>query len=332
MATGVVHACVRSARRCGLLLFAGELVLVGVSVGLATLAAAAIGGTPSTDGQAQLVALAIAVLAGVAWRAERRTDAWSVAQAMDRFFGLSGAWMTAFECESTDSASPVGRLLAREIAPAVSVKRFAAGAARSFVLLLAAPFASLAVWTLATEAREATAVGSAGEGLAGAALSSTSGGGSVRSEAARLAATPGLPAPLVEKLHALAADAEALRSRERARATPEAERVAHEGELASRLEALRREVESSGMTRAGREGTMEGPDARLEPPPAASMVQTKPPDTAVSPGSVATPPPAEAAAGPEGGVLSPRWWPARYDPIVERWLQSERAARDGRPR
>jgi hypothetical protein len=31
-------------------------------------------------------------------------------------------------------------------------------------------------------------------------------------------------------------------------------------------------------------------------------------------------------------VLSPRWWPARYDAVVERWLQSEQAARDGRPR
>jgi hypothetical protein len=319
MVAGVVSARVRSARQRELLLLSGELAVVGFSAGVATLAAAAVGGTPASEVQAQVLAWTVALLAGVAWRAERRTDIGSVARSMDRFFELSGAWLTAFECESKDSASPVARLLAREIAPAVSVRRFAAGAARSSALLLAAPFVSLALWTLAAEARDATAVGSV---LPSPAID----GGAVRSEAARLASAPGLPAPLVEKLRALAAEASALRS------TPESERPAVERELASRLEALRREAESSGMTRAGREGTMEGPDARLEPPPAGSMVQTTPPDTASVPGSVPSSPANEVPAGAEKGVLSPRWWPARYDPIVERWLQSERAAADGRPR
>jgi hypothetical protein len=322
MVAGVVSACVRSARRRRRLLSAGEVAVIALSVGIGTLAAAAVGGTPATDRQAQLLALAVAILAGIAWGIERRADARSIARAMDRSFGLSGAWLTAFEIESRGSASPVAALLAREIAPAVSLNRFTAEAARSSALLLAVPFVSLSLWTLATEAREAPAL----------VVIAPGDGGGVSSEAARLAETPGLPAHLVEKLRALAVEAGALRSPDRSRATPEPERAAAQRELAGRLDALRREVESSGMTRAGREGTMEGPDARIEPPPAASMHPTSTPDTAVPPSSGANPPGEAGAVPAEKGVLSPRWWPARYDAVVERWLQSEQAARDGRPR
>jgi hypothetical protein len=37
-------------------------------------------------------------------------------------------------------------------------------------------------------------------------------------------------------------------------------------------------------------------------------------------------------SGAEGGVGASRWWPERYDGVVERWIEARRTAANGRSR
>lgn len=332
MNPGGVQASVRTALRGRWALTVGESLMIAASAGIVTMTSAVAGGSPTTDGQALTVALAVAILAGFAWGFERSANARSVARAMDRRFGLSGAWLTAYEAESRGSSSPLANLLAREIAPAASVNRFVSEAAKSSALFLAAPLASAALWSLAIEARESSPVDRIAATRTAGTMSGSVRGEALHSEATRLAALPGLSSDLVEKLRALAAEAQALQSQPRRSAVFDPDRSAIECDIAARLEVLRHSALPSGMTPDARDGTMEGPGARIEPSPGASMHQTTPPSSVPISASGATSPGTEAAADAERGVLASRWWPTRYDSIVERWVESGRAAGDGRPR
>lgn len=327
-----VSSSVRTALRGRCALTVGESFLIAVSAGLVTMAAAIAGGSPTTDGQAMIVALAVAILAGFAWGSERNADARSVARAMDRRFGLSGAWLTAYEAESRGSSSPVSNLLAREIAPAASAHRFVSEAAKSAALFLAAPLASAALWSLAIEARETARVDRIEATTTAGTMSGSVRGETLQAEATRLSALSGLSSDLVEKLHTLAAEAQALHSSGRSAAAFDLDRRAAERNLAVRMEVLRHSALSSGMTPGARDGTMVGPDARIEPSPGAAMDQTTPPPSVFVSDAGATTPGTKVAGDLERGVVASRWWLTRYDSIVERWVESGSAARDGRPR
>ena len=84
------------------------------------------------------------------------------------------------------------------------------------------------------------------------------------------------------------------------------------------------------MTPVGAEGTMEGPDLGSERSPDTSMQDNRSDNPAQGQDA------AKSAGAPlvmaEGGVLGSRWWPARFDVIVERWVENERSARDGSSR
>ena len=71
MNPGSVSSSVRTALRGRSALSVGESLLIAVSAGIVTMAAAISGGSPTTDRQALILALAVAVLAGFAWGAER---------------------------------------------------------------------------------------------------------------------------------------------------------------------------------------------------------------------------------------------------------------------
>jgi hypothetical protein len=310
----------------------GESLLIAVSAGTVTMAATIAGGSPTTEGQALIVALGVAILAGIAWGAELSADARSVARAMDRRFGLSGAWLTAYEAESRGAPSPLSNLLAREIAPAASARRFLSEAAKSSALFLAAPLASAALWSLAIETRETVHVDRLETTTTVGRTAGSVRGETLQAEATRLAALPGLSSDLVEKLHALAADAEALHSPARRTAPFDLDRRAAERDLAVRMETLRHSALSSGMTSDSKDGTIVSPDARIEPSPGASMDKPTPPASLLIPGADSTSPAAGDAEPRERGVVASRWWLTRYDSVVERWVESGSAAGGGRPR
>jgi hypothetical protein len=332
MNSGSVSSSVGTALRGRRALSVGESLLIAASAGIATMAAAIAGGSSTTDRQALILALAVAILAGFSWGAERIADARSVARAMDRRFGLSGAWLTAYEAESRGSSSSLAGLLAREVAPAVSVSRYVGDAARSSALFLAAPLAAAALWSLAIEARDATPVDRMEPPGAAGAIPGAVRAEALRSEAARLAALPELSPDLAAKLRVLAAEAQALQSQVRPAGDLDIDRREAERRLAARMELLRHSALSSQMTPASRDGTMVGPDSRTAPSPGASMDQTTPLPSAPVPGTGAISQGTATPGDQERGVVASRWWQTQYDSIVQRWVESGRAARDGRSR
>jgi hypothetical protein len=323
---------VRTALRAQLVLVGGESLLLAVSAGLLTMAAAAAEGTSATEGQAIVAAGLVAILTAFTWGAERRADARTVARTLDRRSGLSGAVLTAFEAESGGAASPVADLLARKVAPTISVKSFVRDTARSSALLLAAPLASVALWMLAADALEVSSKRLLENSDSAVFVFGTAPWERLRSEAMHLASTPGLPAALAEKLRALADEAGRARSSVGGRAASDANRASEEPDLARRLEVLRRSAQTSGVTSGTEQGTMAGPDARVEISPDASMKDTNPRSADRTRDAGATPTVGSPQADPEGGVVASRWWPARYDAVVARWIESARATRNGRSR
>jgi len=313
MATGAVSARVRGARRARLALTAGECLLVAVSAAWLTLAAAAASGAPAGGFQPFAAAGLSAAFAAAAWIGERDLDAESVAREMDLRSGLRGALFTAFEAEARGSASPLVQVLGAEIAPRLSVRAFVREAARSSALLLAAPCVALALWTFSLESR-----GEPGRAGSGAGAAELGGNGPVRSSRggdARPSAAP--PSGVGESARP-----------EVPRPSPSAPDARESRDAGA---APRRDADP-GVTSGVGEGTMAGPDARIERSPDASM---KPSNTTA--GAVPSAPPTSSpsgasAAGTEGGVAASRWWPRRYDSVVERWIESQRAARGGRPR
>jgi hypothetical protein len=334
MAARVVSARVRSARRAHLVLVGGESLLIGASAGLVTLAAAVAAGALAADAQAFAAAILAAILAAAAWWSERRGDEASVARAIDRNAGLSGALLTAFEAERLGSPSSLAGLLAARVAPAVSAARYLRESLRSSAALLAVPCVAAALWGLAVDGLPAQR----GDRASGGAT--MEGGKAIlaqaellRSEAERLASSPGITAKEADELNVLAAEADRIRARAQDPGASPDLLTAHVREVSRRLEALRPALAPAGVTPGAADGTMAGPDARADRHPNASMKDPLRPDSA-PPGVHA--PGASTASGPgsaaEAGVGAWRWWPARYDAVVDRWIESRRAAGGGRPR
>ncbi len=318
MATGIVSACVRSARRAQLVLTAVESVVLGASAAVVTLAAVVAGGSSAADPQAIVAAAITGALAAAAWTIERCPSVDVVARAMDRRFHLAGAVLTALEAEAHGAASALPATLSRRVAPAISTAAFARHSLRSSAVLLAAPFVALTLWSLATDVEQAV------RGARAAASTQD-----LASQATRLAARPGMSEQVVDRLRALAASADELRADP---ALSAAERGARELELARQFEELRRLALDAAVTPGASEGTMASPGARSERAPDAAMQNVKPPPP--QPDSGSSPAVAEGGSvpGPEQGVVASRWWPQRYDAVVERWIEARRNARDGRSR
>jgi hypothetical protein len=323
MVPGTVSSIVRSALRTQLALTAAESLVLGASAALVTLAAAVAGGTAAGERQAAAAAAVTALLTACSWAIERLPRADSVARRMDGQFRLSGGVLTALETEANPSSSALAVVLSARIAPSLSRAAFARHAARSSAMLLVAPFVALTFWNLATDAQESARVdGRGAPGAPGGAVRSDD-AADLASEATRLAVTPGLPAELVDRLRALAARADELRAPS---AQSAEERGARELDLASQLEELRRAAAAgAAVTPGASDGTMAGPGARTVRDPDAAMPSVNPSRQPAAPGN-------DAASEGERGVVGSRWWPQRYDAVVERWIEARRNAGDGRNR
>ncbi|HEV8113429.1 MAG TPA: hypothetical protein VGR31_11695 [Planctomycetota bacterium] len=322
MVPGTVSSIVRSALRTQLALTAAESLVLGASAALVTLAAAVAGGTAVGERQAAAAAAVTALLTACSWAIERRPRADSVARRMDGQFRLSGGVLTALETEANPSSSALAVALSARIAPSLSRAAFARHAARSSAMLLVAPFVALTFWNLATDAQESARVDGRGAPAAPGGTVRSDDAADLASEATRLAVTPGLPAELVDRLRALAARADELRAPS---AQSAEERGARELDLASQLEELRRAAAGAAVTPGASDGTMAGPGARTVRDPDAAMPPVNPSRHPAAPGN-------DAASEGERGVVGSRWWPQRYDAVVERWIEARRNAGDGRNR
>jgi len=89
------------------------------------------------------------------------------------------------------------------------------------------------------------------------------------------------------------------------------------------IEASRAPESGAGVASTARDGTMGGRDPRSEPRADDSMRETQPSMPVPNAGD---------GSDAEGGVGASRWWPARYDGVVERWIEARRAAVGGRTR
>jgi hypothetical protein len=322
MVPGTVSSIVRSGLRTQLVLTAAESLVLGASAALVTLAAAVAGGSAAGERQAAAAAAITALLTACSWAIERLPRADSVARRMDGQFRLSGGVLTALETEANPSSSALAVVLSARVAPRLSRAAFARHAARSSAMLLVAPFVALTFWNLATDAQESARVDGRGAPNAPGGTVRSDVSADLASEATRLAAAPGLPAELVDRLHALAARAEELRAPS---AQSAEERRAHELDLASQLEELRRSAAGATVTPGASDGTMAGPGARTVRDPDAAMPSVNPSRQPAAPGS-------DSASEGERGVVGSRWWPQRYDAVVERWIEARRNAGDGQNR
>jgi len=306
---------------------------MALSAGVLTMAVAIAEGVRVPDAQMIATCGLVAVFAAISWQVERRLDVDGVARAVDRHFGQAGAVLTAHQAESARPRSPVTPLLSREVAQAVTWQAFARRTARNSALLVAAPFASLALLGLAVEAAQGA------QDSSGTASWPTDSGGllatQVRTRAdqlARLASKSEIPESLAGKLGALAAQAAALEPAASSSVAPAEGRRERARALARELEELERSIGAPRVTLAPGDGTMADPDRRADSPPSASMQDTRANLEMRAPGGDARTPGAVTPRGAEGAAPDARWWPARFDAIVEGWVEAERTARDGRSR
>jgi hypothetical protein len=332
-AAASVSARVRAAYRGRSLLVALESAVIGASAGIAALAAAIAGRAEPRDAQTIALLALVATLGAVSWWLERRAAIGDVARAIDARADWHGALTTAFESEARADASPVAALLARRLAPSVPTRRFLGGEARSSSMVLAAPFLAAAFLGAVSEGRSAAQsapVSASSRGPARGPRGSAPGALSaraedLRAEAERLAALPGRSPEEEAALRSLAEEAQRLAAQAGRPETPLARLEGEAAELARRIEALRGATPEAGVATGDQRGTMGGPESPVDAAGDGSMRDTPP-----------SSPPADARPGtppaPGSGVGASRWWPERYDAIVERWVEARRAAAGGRPR
>ena len=309
MAAGTVSAKVRVAHHGRLALVAAESALVGSAAAIATLAAGVAAGVDPGDPQLRVVLALAGILGAGSWWMERREDAASVARAIDRRSGWDGALTTAFEAESAADPSPVAAALARSLAPRIAPGRFLAGESRASIALLAAPCLAAALLAAILEGRttpsDPTAHGSSRRSSTAASLGRAA---DARDRALRLAGTPGIADVEADELRALA---------ERA---PRIDGTAL-AELEAELARRERAIENSRSTSPGAGVASEGPDGTMGGrAPGGEGPAPDPMRTPSSPGPDA----GGTARGAEGGVGAARWWPERYDGVVERWIEVRR--------
>jgi hypothetical protein len=302
---------------------------VGLAAAIATLAASTLSarGVGPRDPHTLLVLGLVWLLAALGWWLERTEDLAWVARTLDRRSGLGGALATAFEVERDGSRSSVGALLVRRVAPRVSVRRFLEGEARASLVVLAAPLFAAALLGAALEFGEDVE----GPASASAIRSSTAmRAGELRAVAGRLAEASDLSPADAAALQVIAD--RAARLAVGGEGPPDSiERLQRElDELVRRLGDPQKSAPGTGVALGGGDGTMGGPDPRTVSPKDASMPDTTP----LSPPADPSTPFGEASrsVGIEPGVGAPRWWPRRYDAVVQRWLEARRLEPLGPPR
>ncbi|MFN0009544.1 MAG: hypothetical protein ACKVXR_16720 [Planctomycetota bacterium] len=325
MAATTVSSKVRAAHRGRLFLVAIESSMVGLSAGITALAAAASVRVDPGDPQTKALLALVGILGALSWWMERSRDAASVARSIDRHSRAGGAVTTAFEIESIGDRSPVAAALVQSIAPAVSLRRFFSHEARSSAAVLAAPFFALALLAAVTEERRQPP-GPSGTVSSGSTFSARSAG--LQDRIRELASVPGLASQDTEALGALAKRAERVDPGGREFVNESLEALEAElADLARRIEAVRGPASGAGVASSEGNGTMGNPAPHIDRPSDGSMRDTSASNPSPRPDASAAP-----ASGAEGGVGSPRWWPERYDGVVERWIEARRAAAAGRSR
>lgn len=328
MAAATVSSKVRAAHRGRLFLVAIESSIVGLSAGIIAFAAAATVRVDPHDPQATVLFAVVGILGGLSWWMERSGDAASVARSIDRRSGLEGALTTAFESESIADRSSVAAALARRIAPVVSLRRFFQRESRSSAAVLAAPFLAIALLAAVTEGTR-----SSPDPSSATASSASDRSADLRGRIRELASVPSLRAEDIEVVRALAERADRIDSRaadSAGRESAATSLAALESELADlerRIEAARDPASDAGVASSGGNGTMGSPTAPVDRPTDGSMRDT--PASSPTPQLGASDAP---GSGAEGGVGASRWWPERYDGVVERWIEARRAAAAGRSR
>jgi hypothetical protein len=319
----IVSSRVRAVFRVHVGLVAAECLFVAASAGAATMAAALASVSPATQDERQrlVIAILVSVLAAIAWALERLGDLESVARTVDRQRGLRGAILTALQSEKADSPSSVAELLASRAAREVAPISYLRASWRASAPFLALPWFAIALWSLAAERSVATA-----ERIASGSASAASVAGirdrvaAIREAADRIARTPGL-APDLEAVVRRISDAAAGVERTSA----ELAHAQADGELRDlerRLDRVRNAIPLEAVTSGDARGRMTGPDRGIEPDPEAPMSELHP--RAPASGS--------STGSEEGGVLASRWWPSRYDGVVQRWLETRGQLPENRPR
>jgi hypothetical protein len=324
MATGVVSRRVRAVFRAHVGLVVAESLLVGASAGVATIASTLVSIPRASphDGQRVTIAILVAILGAIAWALERLEGPEAVARAIDRQRDLRGAVLTAFQSERAErSPSSVAQLLASRISREVSPRSFVRSSWRASAPLLALPWFAIALWSLAAEragspiARNAPASPAA---LAAPGIRERV--AAIQDTADRIARTPGL-APDLEAVSRRISE-EAARVARTAAQLPAARTEGELRDLERRLDLVRDAIPAEAVTSGDPRGRMTGPDRGTEPAPGAPMAEPSPRATAQSP----------AIEPGERGVLASKWWPTRYDGVVDRWLEARRQLLENQPR
>lgn len=325
----------------------------------ASFAAACVVTAGLLDGSAASLPLfVVAGAAGVAagamlWR-ERPPRAASVARRADARAGLEGALPTVLDVlqragrqEPQPQTSAVTGLLASRVAARVTARDLARAALPRSPLAIVAPLAGAALVALALERAAPPAViptSTASSGLRAAAQQSRARGATATADVLdaatrRVEAAERLPSgPEGDRARA-AATAELARLAATLEARPDApdRRLDSDLEAAAGRAALERAIAaldprtdpsrgepgggsaSSGGGEAGGGGGLRAGQGLANQPGDGRMLG---PPAGGEPGTAQAGPVAGAAAsgGPGRGVPAARWWPRRYDDVVERYL------------
>ncbi|MCZ6596060.1 MAG: hypothetical protein O7B99_00310 [Planctomycetota bacterium] len=339
----------------------GESALF-VATGLCvTLSAAALSGVPLARVDAWIVAALGALACGGAWRLEHRVRADDVARRMDHRLRHQGGLVTAYELECRGENGPLARLLYGRVLHRLRRAEALRALLPPLGLPVAAPLLGAALLALAIEASRpepedqnlhAVATGLTAEldrmwsnaieaegptldtardlrELVVSARELERGLGQedpvralaeierIDRELAELAAKSPLAAELSASLSAARSWADAARMglSESAKGTGDAEPP---GDVPGA------DVAKAGVAKADVDGT--GASARLTPDGGEGTIA----------GSISQEPSAGAAEGAgadgdhpsEAGTTSGSWWPARYDDVVHRWIESRRRTLD----
>ena len=325
MATGVVSGRLRATYRAHVALVLAESLLLAGSAGIATGAATLARLPADAEGQAIAIALLVSALAGASWALERIGDRASVAREVDRQRGSKGAVLTAFQAESAGDASGLAQLLGSRVAHEVSTRSYARAAVRSSAPLLALPWLAIALWSLAVDSAGAPARDSIRSSSSASVAGHAAG---IRSRAERLATTRELGAEVEAELARIAEDATALAAARVQPGIPASDTASELRDLERRLDVLQRSIPRETVTAGDGDGTMAGPDSGIDPGSDASMRDRTTPARPVElePGAPVPGGPAPASGSAERGVLASRWWPPRYDAVVDRWVATRRHA------
>lgn len=333
-----------------------ECAAAGLLGGSVVFAAGVASGAMVAPALSIVASVVAALTAAVAWR-ERAPRSEDVARRADRTAGLDGALPAVLDRAHVRSrgvepaSSGVEALLAARVRAAVGPGELARAALPRTPLALVAAALGFALVAVALEQRgePPPSVGVAA-GLRSAAEQARATGGRARADALEIAArrveaveraaAPGLPAP---------------DPGERARAALELQRLARslapEDPARGALERAARALEPQAAARApgaapapgpGSPGTAgagrgaglpsrsgAGPDGPTPEPPVGPALANVPGDGRMlgppvggesDPQSGGPSSGTAATGGPGRGVLSARWWPSRYDAVVERYL------------